>query len=50
MKGDKNPMEHIVRLLNIMYMPIENHPRFSEPLPKNLLTELKSYISSIENG
>lgn len=29
MKGDKNPMEHIVRLLNIMYMPIENHPRFS---------------------
>lgn len=30
-------MEQIVRLLNFMYMPIAGQPKFTEPLPKNLL-------------
>ena len=29
MKGEKNFMEHIVRILNIMYMPIEGSPQFA---------------------
>jgi hypothetical protein len=47
LKMDKNPMEQVVRILNMLYMPIANCPdRFSEPLPETLLTELKSYIST----
>ena len=50
MKSDKNPMEQIVRLLNVLYCPIKDQAKFSEPLPKNLLAEIKSYISSIDSG
>lgn len=43
-------MEQIVRLLNVIYCPIKGQPKFSTPLPKNLMAEIKCYISSIESG
>lgn len=39
-----------MRLLNVMYLPIQGQPKFAEPLPKNLLADFKQNISNLESG